>query len=196
MFMKKRRVLDFKRFAQMSDNQNNVIQLITGMQEIKLNNCDKQKRWEWGHIQARLFKINIKGLALAQWQQSGSVFINEAKNILISFIAAKAVIDGNITLGMMLAVQYIIGQLNSPIEQMISFFQAAQDSKISLERLGEIHNKKDEEDSEDNKISILPEEKSIRINHVHFQYDGPHGKSGQTDHLKPAQIDHLKTGLY
>ncbi len=176
MFMKRRRELNFKRFAQMSDNQSNIIQLITGMQEIKLNNCEKQKRWDWEHIQARLFRVNIKGLALTQWQQAGSVFINETKNIVISFIAAKAVIDGSITLGMMLAVQYIIGQLNSPIEQMISFIQAAQDAKISLERLGEIHNKEDEENPDDAKITIIPENKSINIDKLCFQYEGPHSE--------------------
>ena len=175
IFLKRRRELDFKRFAQMSDNQSNIIQLITGMQEIKLNNCEKQKRWDWEHIQARLFRVNIKGLALTQWQQAGSVFINETKNIVISFIAAKAVIDGSITLGMMLAVQYIIGQLNSPIEQMITFIQAAQDAKISLERLGEIHNKEDE-NPDDAKISIMPENKSINIDKLCFQYEGPHSE--------------------
>jgi ATP-binding cassette subfamily B protein len=176
LFLKRRRELDFKRFAQMSDNQSNIIQLITGMQEIKLNNCEKQKRWEWEHIQARLFKTSIKGLALTQWQQAGSVFINETKNIFISFIAAKAVIDGSITLGMMLAVQYIIGQLNSPIEQMISFIHSTQDAKISLERLGEIHDKEDEENPDDGKITIMPENKSINISGLSFQYDGPHSE--------------------
>jgi ATP-binding cassette, subfamily B, bacterial len=176
LFLKRRRELDFKRFSQMSENQSNIIQLITGMQEIKLNNCEKQKRWEWEHIQARLFKTSIKGLALTQWQQAGSVFINETKNIFISFIAAKAVIDGSITLGMMLAVQYIIGQLNSPIEQMISFIHSTQDAKISLERLGEIHEKEDEENPDDGKITIMPENKSINISGLSFQYDGPHSE--------------------
>jgi len=176
LFMKKRRELDFKRFTQMSENQSNVIQLITGMQEIKLNNCEKQKRWDWEHIQARLFKVNVKGLALTQYQQAGSVFINQTKNIFISFIAAKAVIDGSITLGMMLAVQYIIGQLNSPIEQMINFIHSTQDAKISLERLGEIHNKEDEEKPEDAKITIIPENKSINISNLSFQYEGPHSE--------------------
>lgn len=172
MFLKKRRELDFKRFQQSSDNQNNLYQLITGMQEIKLNNCEKQRRWEWEHIQARLFKVSIKGLALSQYQQAGSVVINETKNIIISFMAAKSVIDGNITLGMMMSIQYILGQLNSPIEQMIGFMQQTQDAKISLERLGEIHQKEDEEKVEDEKLHELPEERSIRINNLSFQYDG------------------------
>ncbi len=144
IFLKKRKELDYKRFAQASAEQSNLYQLITGMQEIKLNNCEKQKRWEWENIQAKLFRVSIKGLALSQFQQSGAFFINEAKNILISFVSAAAVIKGDMTLGMMTAVQYIIGQLNAPINQMIGFIQSAQDAKISLERLGEIHNREDE----------------------------------------------------
>ncbi len=174
MFMKKRRELDNRRFAQLSDNQSNVIQLITGMQEIKLNNCEKQKRWEWEIIQAKLFKVNMASLSLNQYQQAGGVFINEVKNVIITFIVAKAVINGNMTLGMMLAVQYIIGQLNSPINQMISFLQSTQDAKISLERLGEIHSKENEESEEHPKVDILPENKEIDVDKVFFQYEGPH----------------------
>ncbi len=173
LFMKKRRDLDNRRFAQMSDNQSNVIQLITGMQEIKLNNCEKQKRWEWENIQVKLFKVNMASLSLNQYQQAGGVLINEVKNIIITFIAAKSVIDGNMTLGMMLAVQYIIGQMNSPINQMISFLQSTQDAKISLERLGEIHNKENEESDETPKISILPEHRDLNIDKLFFQYEGP-----------------------
>ena len=174
LFMKKRRELDNRRFAQLSDNQSNVIQLISGMQEIKLNNCEKQKRWEWERIQARLFKVNIASLSLSQYQQAGGVFINEIKNIMITFIAAKSVIDGNMTLGMMLAVQYIIGQLNSPINQMIGFLQSTQDAKISLERLGEIHQRENEESEDIPKISILPEQRELNIDSISFQYEGPH----------------------
>jgi ATP-binding cassette subfamily B protein len=145
LFLKRRRNLDFKRFAQGAAEQSNLYQMITGMQEIKLNNCERQKRWEWERIQAKLFRISVKGLALSQYQQSGAFFINETKNIIISFFAAQAVITGNMTLGMMMAVQYIIGQLNAPISQFIGFIQSAQDAKISMERLGEIHNREDEE---------------------------------------------------
>jgi ATP-binding cassette subfamily B protein len=176
VFMKKRRELDFKRFNQLADNQSNLIQLITGMQEIKLNNCEKQKRWQWERIQARLFRVNIKSLSLSQYQQIGSVFINQSKNIFITFFAAKAVIDGDMTLGMMLAVQYIIGQLNSPIEQLINFMHTTQDAKISLERLGEIHQKEDEEDPDQEKVSILPRDKTINISGLSFQYEGPHSE--------------------
>jgi ATP-binding cassette subfamily B protein len=176
LFMKKRRELDNKRFAQMSSNQSNLIQLIVGMQEIKLNNCELQKRWEWERIQTKLFKISSQGLALNQWQQAGSVFINEVKNIIISFLAAASVINGEMTLGMMLAVQYIIGQLNSPIEQMISLMQIAQDAKISLERLGEIHAKDDEELLTQANLLELPEKKDLWINNVSFQYEGTYSE--------------------
>jgi len=176
LFMKRRRELDYKRFQEASAEQSNVIQLIQGMQEIKLQNAEKTMRWDWERIQARLFKVSIKGLALSQYQQSGTVFINETKNILISFFAAYSVIEGQITLGMMLAIQYIIGQLNSPINQFISFIHSLQDAKISLERLGEIHNQKDEENTEDEKAAILPTNKSISIKNIEFQYDKPHGE--------------------
>ncbi len=177
IFMKKRRDLDFKRFDQMSENQSHLIQLINGMQEIKLNGCEKQKRWVWEGIQARLFRVSIKSLALNQAQEGGNSFINELKNIFISFLAAKQVIDGEISLGMMMAVQYIIGQLNTPISQLINLLHTAQDAKISLERMGEIHNKEDEEKADENKVTIFPEERSLRIKNLHFQYEGPHSES-------------------
>ena len=173
LFLKKRRALDYKRFQQASDNQTNVVQLVSGMQEIKLNSCEKQKRWEWERIQARLYKISVKSLMLSQNQQIGATFINQAKDIFISFLSAKAVITGDMTLGMMMAVQYIIGQLNAPIQQFIGFTQAAQDAKISLERLGEVHDKEDEEKTEENKIKDIPANKTIEIQDLTFQYEGP-----------------------
>ncbi|MBL3657013.1 peptidase domain-containing ABC transporter [Fulvivirga sp. 2943] len=174
IFMKKRRDLDYKRFDQMSSNQSSLIQLITGMQEIKLHNSEKQKRWEWERIQAILFKVSIKGLALNQYQQAGSYFINELKNILITFLAAKAVVNGEITLGMMLAIQYIIGQLNAPLNQLVGFIHTAQDAKISLERLGEIHGQEDEENEEEKQVDIFPADLSLKLENVQFQYEGPH----------------------
>jgi len=174
LFLKKRRELDFKRFTQLADNQSKLIQLINGMQEIKLNNYERQKRWEWERIQARLFKVNISNLSLQQYQQAGSVFINETKNIVITVLAATSVVDGNMTLGMMLAVQYIIGQMNSPLDQMIEFMQVSQDAKISLERLSEIHNAKDEEQDQEGKLSKLPASADIHISDLVFQYEGPH----------------------
>ena len=173
LFMKKREELDYRRFAQMAANQSNVIQLIQGMQEIKLNGCEQQKRWEWERIQEKLFRVGVKGLALSQYQQSGAVLINEVKNIFITIIAAKSVVDGNMTLGMMLAVQYIIGQLNSPIEQLISFFNLTQDAKISLERLGEIHLRNDEEDPANAVQADIPRGKNIVVSNLSFRYDEP-----------------------
>lgn len=172
LFLKRRRVLDFKRFDVASKESNVVIELINGMQEIKMNNCETQKRWKWERLQAKQFRLNFKQLALSQYQQAGAVFINEGKNIFITFLAAKAVVGGHITLGAMLAVQYIIGQLNSPIEQLIGFMQTAQDAKISLERLNEIHEKQDEEPKDVPKLHFLPNNKSFTINNLSFQYPG------------------------
>jgi ATP-binding cassette subfamily B protein len=177
IFLKKRKELDYKRFAQQSAEQSNLYQLITGMQEIKLNNCEKQKRWEWENIQTKLFKVSISGLTLSQYQQAGAFFIDQTKNIVISFFAAQAVIIGNMTLGMMMAVQYIIGQLNAPISQLIGFVQSAQDAKISLERLDEIHNRKDEEDTNESKIILISQKKDISIQNLTFQYEGPHSET-------------------
>lgn len=171
-FMKRRRVLDFKRFNQAASNQSNEVQLIQGMQEIKLNNCEKQKRWEWEAIQIKLFKISLSSLALQQYQNSGGSFINELKNILITFWAAKEVIDGNMTLGMMMAAQQILGQLNAPILQFVNFIQEAQDAQISLERLGEIHNREDE-DANIETAMVIPEGKDIVIKDLDFRYDDP-----------------------
>lgn len=174
LFMKRRRKLDYMRFQQASANQSNIVQLIGGMQEIKLNNCEKQKRWEWEAIQARLFKVGVKSLTLGQVQEIGSTFIDQTKNILMSFIAAKSVIDGGMTLGMMMALQYIMGQINAPISQFISFVQSAQDASISLDRLGEIHEMKDEEPAEEERIKDIPSDADIVFRDVVFQYDGPH----------------------
>jgi ATP-binding cassette subfamily B protein len=176
LFLKKRRELDYKRFQQSAANQSNIVQLVTGMQEIKLNNCEKQKRWEWERIQIRLFKVSIKSMMLNQNQQLGAAFINQAKDIFISFLSAKAVIDGNMTLGMMMAIQYIIGQLNAPVQQFIGFTQAAQDARISIERLGEIHNRDDEESPDDGRIMEIPGDRDIEIRNLLYQYEGPHSE--------------------
>ncbi|MEQ8339184.1 MAG: peptidase domain-containing ABC transporter [Cyclobacteriaceae bacterium] len=176
IFLRKRRELDYKRFQQSSANQNNLVQLVNGMQEIKLNNCEKQKRWEWERIQARLFKVSVKGLTLNQNQEIGSTFIDQAKNLTISFLTAQAVVHGEMTLGMMMAMQYIIGQLNAPILQFIGFTQQAQDAKISLERLGEIHNKEDEERFDDGRIRDVPAGQGLSIRNLEYQYEGPHSE--------------------
>jgi ATP-binding cassette subfamily B protein len=171
-FMKKRRDLDHKRFEQMSSERSKIMELISGMQEIKLHNAERQKRWGWEFLQISLFKIQIKGLRLEQVQSSGASIINELKNILISFFTAKLVIDGSLTLGMMLSVSYIIGQLNAPIAQFLGFIFSLQDAKISLERLNEIHNKEDEEPTTENKETELPESKDLKLENISFRYLG------------------------
>jgi len=172
IFLKRRRTLNYKQFDNASSNQSNVVELVNGMQEIKLNNCEQQKRWGWEHIQARLFKYKVQSLALNQYQQGGSMFINQAKNIFITFLSVKAVIDGQLTLGGMMAIQYIVGQVSSPIEQMLGFVQNYQDAKISLERLNEIHELPDEEPIEKHWIHELPVNKSITIKDLTFKYPG------------------------
>lgn len=175
MFMKKRRKLDFLRFQVASRNQSNIVQLVTGMQDIKLNNCEKQKRWEWEHLQVQSFNISIKSLSLAQLQSIGGILINRTKNIIITFLAAKAVIHGNMTLGMMMAVLYIIGQLDGPISDFISFAQSLQDAKISLERLNEVYDKPDEENIDED-IQDIPVNGDICLKNVSYHYGGPHSR--------------------
>lgn len=171
-FLKKRKVLDYELFEQQAINQNRTYQLITSMQEIKLQDCERRRRWEWEDTQADLFNVQMKVLKLQQTQEAGSIFINEVKNIIITVLAATAVINGQMTLGAMLAVQYIIGQLNSPVEQFMTFIYSLQDVKISLERINEIHEGKNEE-TETNCVTCFDSEKSILIEKVDFKYD-PH----------------------
>lgn len=171
VFLKKRRILDYKVFEREGINRNVVYQLIIGMQEIKLQGCEQHKRWEWEDIQADLFDVNIQSLNLKQTQEAGGIFINELKNILVTVLAATAVINGNLTLGMMLAVQYIIGQLNSPVEQIMNFIYQWQDVSISLDRMNEIHTL-DNEENKNRFINILPSDCSIRIENLCFKYDG------------------------
>jgi ATP-binding cassette subfamily B protein len=183
LFLRKRKELDYKRFQRSSDNENVLFELITGMQEIKLNNCETPKRWGWERVQAKLFKLNIESLALGQYQQIGSQVFNQLKNIFISYISAREVMSGNMTLGMMMSVSYIIGQMNSPIEQILGFIQSAQDAKISLDRLGEIHNKPNEEASLINNEELImnnvssnvpPSTNNIELENVSYQYQGQH----------------------
>ena len=193
-FMKYRRELDIKRFAQAAGEQSNLFQLVTGMQEIKLNNCETEKRWEWERIQVKLFKISIKGLALQQYQQLGSVFFNQTTNILISFLAARAVVSGEMTLGMMMSLTYIVGQLTAPIEQFIGFARSFQDAKISLERLGEIHQKEDEEQTLALKTNRIPEERTLRIVDVFFFYVGA-DRDYVLEHVSLAIPEHKVTAI-
>lgn len=171
-FLKKRKILDYELFEQQAKNQNKTYQLITSMQEIKLQDCECRRRWEWEDIQADLFNVQMRSLKLRQTQEAGSIFINEVKNIIITVLAATSVINGQMTLGAMLAVQYIIGQLNSPVEQLMSFIYSLQDVKISLERINEIHEGKNEESDENQTMSFISS-KSICIDNIDFKYD-PH----------------------
>jgi len=172
IFLKRREVLDYKRFAEVSNEQNKVMELINGMQEIKLHNAEKQKRWGWEYVQARLFRVSIKSLVLEQTQTIGSSVINELKNILIIFFSAKLVIDGSITLGMMLAISAIVGSLNGPITQLIEFVRELQDAKISLARLSEIHQKEDELQQEVHQSNDVPRDVDIEIKNLSYRYLG------------------------
>ena len=171
MFLRRRKVLDYELFEQQAINQNMTYQFITTMQEIKLQDCEKRRRWEWEDVQADLFNVQMKVLKLQQTQEAGSIFINEIKNIIITVFAATAVINGQMTLGAMLAVQYIIGQLNSPVDQLMSFIYSLQDVKISLERINEIHGGKNEENKENTQTGFDNGDKAISLDGITFKYD-------------------------
>ncbi len=180
-FLKKRKVLDYALFEQQANNQNKTYQIITSMQEIKLQDCEQRRRWEWEDTQVDLLSVQMKVLKLQQTQEAGSIFINEIKNIIITILVATSVIKGNMTLGSMLAIQYIVGQLNSPIEQFMSLIYSIQDVKISLERINEIHQKEDEE-SDINKTKIFDDRKDISIKKINFKYD-PHALKKTIDNM-------------
>lgn len=171
-FMKYRRQLDAKRFSLAAGEQSKLIQLVQGMQEIKLNNCERQKRWEWERIQINLFKVSVKGLQIGQLQQLGTLFFSQTTSFLLTFIAAKSVIDGSMTLGMMMSLTYIIGQVSAPVSEFIGFAQVYQDARISLERLNEVHRRKDEEKDITAKLNTMPESNNVRFEHVTFSYSG------------------------
>lgn len=171
-FMRYRRELDTRRFCLSAQEQSKMIQLVQGMQDIKLNNCERQKRWEWERIQVRLFRIGLKGLRIGQIQQSGSVFFTQTTHMLIYYMAAKSVVEGSMTLGMMMSLTYIIGQVSAPVGEFIGFAQSFQDARISLERLNEIHSQDDEETDIDRKLPSLPAERGIEIRGLSFSYSG------------------------
>ncbi len=172
LFLRKRKDLDYRQFSQGGDDRSKIVELIHGIQEIKLHNAERQKRWGWERIQVRLFKLRIKSLRLEQIQSNGATFINELKNILVSFYTAKLVIEGQLTLGMMLSVSYIIGQLNTPISQFLTFIYSVQDARIALERLSEIHNKEDEEPENSERSNKFPEHKDLVLEDLSFRYTG------------------------
>ena len=182
LFLKRRKVLDYELFEQQAINNNKTYEFITSMQEIKLQDCEQRRRWEWEDTQADLFGVQMKSLKLQQTQEAGSIFINEVKNIIITVVAATAVIHGQMTLGMMLAVQYIIGQLNSPVEQLMNFFYSLQDVKISLERINEIHQMDDENGKVGLQTSIEDKIEGIDIKNIMFKYD-PHALRKTIDNV-------------
>ena len=182
LFLRRRKVLDYELFEQQAINNNKTYEFITSMQEIKLQDCEQRRRWEWEDTQADLFGVQMKSLKLQQAQEAGSIFINELKNIIITVVAAAAVIHGQLTLGMMLAIQYIIGQLNAPVEQLMNFFYSLQDVKISLERINEIHRVDDENGKTGLKTSLTDNSKSIDIDGIMFKYD-PHALSKTLDNV-------------
>ena len=173
LFLRKRKVLDYELFEQQARNNNTTYEFITSMQEIKLQDCEQRRRWEWEDVQAGLFEVQMKTLKLQQMQEAGGVLISELKNVIVTVVAATAVIHGEITLGMMLSIQYIMGQLNSPIEQLMGFLYSLQDVKISLERINEIHGKHDENDEREALTAVADSEKGITIENIMFKYD-PH----------------------
>ena len=191
LFLRRRKVIDYELFEQQAANNNKTYQFLTSMQEIKLQDCEQRRRWEWEDVQADLFHIQMKSLKLQQTQEAGSIFINELKNIIITVVSATAVINGSLTLGMMLAVQYIIGQLNSPIEQLMHFIYSIQDVKISLERINEIHKKDNEEDFNRSRTDFDNESRDIELSNIDFKYD-PHALSktieGVNIHIPEGKI--------
>ena len=173
IFMKPRAKIDEMRFREMAAANSKLINIVNGMQEIKLTQSEMSRRWDWEKTQASLFGLKVKGMGLIQYQSSGATLISEIMNILITIVAASSVIKGEMTLGMMLAVQFIIGQMNVPVNQIIGFFRISQDAKMSLDRLAEVHNMKDEEGEEGERTEKLSSDRSIRIENLSFQYEGP-----------------------
>lgn len=189
-FLRRRKVIDYELFEQQSINNNRTYEFITSMQEIKLQDCERRKCKEWETVQHDLFRVQQKSLKLQQTQEAGSIFINEIKNMVITVVAAASVIHSDITLGMMLAIQYIIGQLNSPVEQLMQFFYSLQDVKISLERINEIHLMKDENGKEGLKKQVEDASEGITLSHVDFKYD-PHAMYKTLDDIN-IHIPHGK----
>ncbi len=176
-WLKKRKILDYFRFQYRSENQESIFEIINGVSEMKLNQFENFKRNEWETIQQKLFKINIRILKIDQLQLSGFEFINQIKNILVAFLSATLVVKGNMTLGELLSVSYIVGQMNSPVNQLVNFFRSLQDAKLSFERLNEVQNHQPEEQTENQKLisnsQISIERKNIEFNNISFQYEGP-----------------------
>lgn len=196
VFLRRRKELDYVRFQQSGENNNTLIEMIQGMQEIKLQGSERKRRWIWASIQARLFRINLSSLHLAQWQEAGAGFINQTKNILITFWAARAVIDGQMTFGMMLAVQYMVGMLDAPLQQFIGFIRAAQDAKISLARLGEIQDQPDE-DAQINEVAPYNNGWMLALHNLNIVGGtSPHNGQRQTGHPSAFRGDIILSNVY
>jgi len=170
IFMRKRRDLDTKRFEIASLERDKLVQIVQGMPDIKLANAEMPKRWDWEMLRSKLFRQNVRTLALSQTQQIGGLIINESKNIIITFLSAKAVLDGHLSIGAMLAIQQMLGQTNSPIEQIVQYMQQWQDARMSMDRLVDIHKLADEETDEHNKMHQLPAQRDIVMRNVSFKY--------------------------
>ena len=170
LFLKKRKAIDYQRFQVQQQNLDSVLEIISGMSEIKLNNAEQTKINEWKEVQIKLFAINLKGLKIEQWQEIGSFAITQMKNVLLTFLVAKQVIHDQISLGVMLSISYIIGQMNSPLEQLIAFFKQGQDAQISLDRMSEIHNYINEES--ESQTTLINKNNDIVLDNISFQYEG------------------------
>lgn len=177
LLLEKRKELDYRNFDQAVIEENKTLELITGMQEIKLQNCERQKRWEWENVQGKLFKLGIEGVSLGHIEQTGSSILFEIKNILMTFYAANLVIEGQISLGMMMAIQYIAGQLNGTTNDVIKFVHDTQNAKLSIDRLAEIHSQKNEQKDDSAVVRELEPNQDIVIENVFFQYGGPRSKT-------------------
>lgn len=182
LFLNRRKTLDYEKFAQMKDNQNAIVQLVSGMSEVKLNQSEESQRWRWEAIQGKLFHVRLNSLAIEQYQQAGTLFLNEGKNIIITFLAAYQVINGELTLGMMMAITYILGQMNAPIEQLIQFIRLAQDAQISIDRLSEVQDMQDEKDIMGVELIDSIPESDIELNDICFKYSR-HDRENVIDHL-------------
>ena len=172
LFMERRKELDYKRFQVSSVQQSNIVEMISGMGEVKLNNCGRKMRKKWADVQFQLMDVSMKGLYLAQIQEIGGVFIDQTKNLLITYLAARSVIQGNMTLGMMMAVQYIMGQLNAPIHQILAFLQNTQDAVLSHKRIGEIYEMENEEPDNQKLLTVVPANASLSLSDMCFRYAG------------------------
>jgi ATP-binding cassette, subfamily B, bacterial len=170
LFLSKRKVIDYKLFHIAGENHNNLTELVRGMAEIKLQNSQNKRKWIWTAIQARLFEVQMKSLMLTQYQDSGSVFINRLKDIVITFLAANLVIEGKLTLGAMLAIQYIVGQLNAPLEQFIQFIRTTQDARLSWDRVSEVHHATPEELPNTDYLDTIPDG-DLMLKHVSHRYN-------------------------